>query len=125
MIIERIVVSSWDNHYCQEEVNRICNGDLNSYYIYNHGVIYFKCQLYIPNENNLKKEVLEWEYNSKIAGHIDQDKILEIIYKNLFWPQIKEAINNYMISCHMYQRIKHPRQARYGLLHLLELVYSL
>jgi len=35
--------------------------------------------LWIPEDGNLKKMILKSEHNTKIAGHMGQDKMIELI----------------------------------------------
>jgi hypothetical protein len=122
--IEIIVVSGSDDLSYQEKLDQTHSRDTSPHYIYNYGVLYFNDQLWIPDDNELKKEVLELEHDSKIGGHMSQVKTLEIIHKNIFYPKMKEEINNCVRWCLVCQRMKHPRHARYSLLHALELAYA-
>jgi hypothetical protein len=69
-------------------------------------------------------DVLESEHDSKIAGHMGQDKTLELIRHHFVWPEMKEGVNDYVRSCLVCQRMKCLRHARYGLHHPLELAIA-
>lgn len=86
--------------------------------------LYYRNRLWIPEDDNLKKEIFESEHDSKIAGHMGQDKTLELIKRNFYWPSMNEEICDYVRSCIQCQRNKAPRHGRYGLLHPLELPYA-
>jgi len=42
-------------------------------------LLYRKGMLWIPEDGNLKQTILESEHDSKIAGHMGQDKTIELI----------------------------------------------
>jgi hypothetical protein len=65
----------------------------------------------------------EVEHDSKLAGHMGQDKTMEIIKRNVFWPEMDKYIEDFARRCESCQYSKAPRHARYSLLSTLELVY--
>jgi hypothetical protein len=44
--------------------------------------------LWIPNNKNLIQNILESEYDTKVAGHIGQDKTIKLIRRNFWWPKM-------------------------------------
>ena len=88
------------------------------------GNLYFKNRLYIPEDSMLRRDILESEHDTKVAGHMGQDKTVELIKRNFYWPSMVNDIEDYVRSCEVCQRTKTPRHARYGLLHPLELAYT-
>jgi hypothetical protein len=54
------------------------------------GLIYFKGRLQIPDIKELKLEIAEIEYDSKVAGHFGQKKTLELMTRNFYWPKMEE-----------------------------------
>jgi hypothetical protein len=49
-------------------------------------------------DQELKREVLELEHNSKVVVYITQDKTLKIAYRNFVCPKIEAEINDYIRS---------------------------
>jgi hypothetical protein len=68
--------------------------------------------------------ICEVEHDSKVASHIGQDKTIEIIKRDFFWPGIDKYIEDLVCSYESYQHSKAPRHMCYSLLSLLELVYA-
>jgi hypothetical protein len=54
-----------------------------------------------------------------------QDKTLEIVSRNFFWPEMEADINDYVRFGLVCEKIKGLQHAGYGLLHPLELAYAL
>jgi hypothetical protein len=88
------------------------------------GNLYFKNRLYIPDVPELRLSIMESEHDTKVAGHMGQDKTVEIIKRNFYWPSMVKDIEDFVRSCETCQRTKTPRHARYGLLHPLELAFT-
>jgi hypothetical protein len=57
------------------------------------GLIYFKGRLQVPNVEELRLEIAESEHDSKVARHFGQEKTLELISRNFYWPKMEEWIN--------------------------------
>jgi hypothetical protein len=64
------------------------------------------------------------EYDSKVVSHMRQDKTMEIIKGNYFWPGMHKYIEDIICSYESYQCSKAPKHTCYGLLCPLELAYA-
>ena len=51
-------------------------------------LLYRKSLLWVPEE--LVQEILESEHDTKVAGHMGQDKTIELIRRNFWWPKMNE-----------------------------------
>ena len=72
----------------------------------------------------MRNEILETEHDSKVAGHFGQDKPLELVTRNFWWPGIRTEVIAYVQSCLDCQHIKARRHKSYGMLSPLELPYA-
>jgi hypothetical protein len=88
------------------------------------GLIYFKGRLQIPYIEELRMKIAESEHDSRVVGHFEQKKTLEIITQNFYWPKMEEWINEYVQTCNTCQHMKSHRHATFGLLQPLEFSYS-
>ena len=83
------------------------------------GSLTWKGRLYAPK--GFRKEILDKEHNSKVAGHFGREKTMELFTRNLNWLNLEEEVREYCNKCDNCQRTKTPRHAKHGLLHPLEL----
>jgi len=88
------------------------------------GLLYQRGMLWIPKDGNLKKLILKSEHDTKIAGHMGQDKTIELIRRNFWWPKMNERIIDFVRSCPKCQKNKAARHQPYGLSSPLELPYA-
>ena len=88
------------------------------------GCVYRKGMLWIPNDKNLIRQILESEHDTKVAGHMGQDKTIELIRCNFWWPRMNEQIADFVRSCLQCQKNKAARHQPYGLLTPMELPYA-
>jgi len=85
-------------------------------------LLYRKSRLWVPEE--LVQEILESEHDTKVAGHLGQDKTIELIRRYFWWPKINERIIDFVRSCPECQQNKASRHQPYGLSSPLELPYT-
>jgi transposase InsO family protein len=88
------------------------------------GCVYRKEKLWVPEGKGLRRRILESEHDTKVAGHMGQDKTLELIRRNFWWPKMDEDIIDFVRSCPDCQKNKAARHQPYGLLNPLELPYT-
>ena len=86
------------------------------------GLQYRKNLLWILK--GIVQPILESEHDTKIAGHMGQEKMIELIRRNFWWPKMNERIINYIRSCPECQQNKASQHQPYGLSSLLELPYA-
>jgi len=67
---------------------------------------------------------MESEHDTRVAGHMGQDKTIELIRRNFWWPKMNERIIDFVRSCPECQKNKAARHQPYGLSSPLELPYA-
>jgi len=78
--------------------------------------------LWVPK--GLVQSITESEHDTKVAGHIRQDKTIELIRRNFWWPKMNDRIIDFVRSCPECQQNKTSRHPPYGLSSPLELPYA-
>jgi hypothetical protein len=86
------------------------------------GLLYRKGLLWVPK--NARNTILHTEHNSPVAGYFGQDKMIELIQRNFWWPKMDQEIIEYVRSYLECQKDKASRHKPYGLLSPLELPYA-
>jgi len=86
-------------------------------------LLYRKGRLWVTGDNTIQ-EILKSEHDTKVAGHMGQDKTTELIRRNFWWPKMNERIIDFVRSCPECQKNKSSHHAPYGLSSPLELPYA-
>ena len=86
------------------------------------GLLYQRENLWIPK--GLVQRIMESEHDTKVAGHMGQDKTIELIRRNFWWPKMNERIIDFVRRCPECQKNKTSRHQPYGLSSPLELPYA-
>jgi len=85
-------------------------------------LLYRRNLLWVPR--NLIQQIMESEHDTKVAGHMGQDKTIELIRRNFWWPKMNERIIDFVRSCPECPQNKATRHQPYGLSSPLELPYT-
>jgi hypothetical protein len=73
--------------------------------------IYYKNRLFIPENIELKMQIIYKTHNSGAGGHPGRMKTTELVSKSYFWPKMTYDIQNYVKFCHFCKRVKAFRSA--------------
>jgi hypothetical protein len=76
--------------------------------------IYYRNRLFIPENTELKVQIIYRTHNSEAGGHPGRMKTTELVSKSYFWPKMTHDIQNYVKFCHFCKRVKAFRFALLG-----------
>jgi len=57
-------------------------------WIKEQGLILFRGKVYVPRDEELRKEITCLHHNTSISGHPGHWKTLELVMRNYWWPGI-------------------------------------
>jgi len=80
-------------------------------------IIYMDEQIYIPNNKKLQEQILQKSYNPINVGYPEQQRMLELVKRNYWWPGIKENVKKYIQGYIKYQQNKVQHQKKLEELH--------
>jgi hypothetical protein len=68
-------------------------------------LILYKGLVYIPNNKNLKRKVVQ-QYHDELMGHLGEWKTIELITRDFWWPGIMTFVKVYIKGCATCQTTK-------------------
>jgi hypothetical protein len=74
----------------------ISNCDISSE---SEGLMMFRGKVYVPEDRELHRRIVEQHHDTHIAGHPGQFKTLELVARNYWWPQMSRYIGQYVRTC--------------------------
>ena len=84
-------------------------------------VVYMEGRIYVPNNKNLREEILKEHHDLADIGYPGQHRMLELLKRIYWWPGLKEDVKKYMQRCLKCQQNKVQHQQKAGELHPLEI----
>jgi len=77
-------------------------------------MVWYANLLYIPDNQDLKIELLQQVHNSPTAGHLGQAKTKDLLTRNYYFPSLAKFVKTYVNGCHTCARNKSPRHKQHG-----------
>ena len=84
-------------------------------------VVYMEGRIYVPNNKDIKEEILKEHHDPADIRHPEQHRMQELIKRTYWWPGLKEDVKKYVQECIKCQQNKVQHQKRAGELHPLEI----
>ena len=84
-------------------------------------MVYMEGRIYVPNNKDLKEEILREHHDPADVGHPGQHRMRELIKRTYWWPGLKEDVKKYVQGCTKCQQNKVQHQQKTGELHPLEI----
>jgi hypothetical protein len=78
------------------------------------GLIYFRDRIYVPNDPQLRRRIVEQHHDSRVAGHPGRWKTLELLARSYWWPQMSRYVGIYCGTCDLCLRTKAQRKKPLG-----------
>jgi hypothetical protein len=60
------------------------------------GLLMFRSKIYVPNDKDLRRRIIEQHHDMCIAGHAGRFKTLELIARNYWWPQMSVPLHRHL-----------------------------
>ena len=60
------------------------------------GIMYKKEKIYILKDEELRAEIIWLYHNMPVGGHRGQQKIVELVTRNFWWPEITKEVKQYV-----------------------------
>ena len=90
-LLEEIQRNNTREHEVEQELKKE-----NSLTWEQDGIIYMDRQIYIPNNKKIREQILQENHNFVDIGYSEQQRMLELVKRNYWWPEIKENIKKYI-----------------------------
>jgi len=84
-------------------------------------VAYMDGRVYVPNNRELREEILREHHDPVDIGHPGQHRMMELLKRTYWWPGLKKDVKKYVQGCFKCQQNKVQHQKKAGELHPLEI----
>jgi transposase InsO family protein len=73
------------------------------------GLLFYQGQIVVPDNEELKQDLMATFHDSPISGPPGQQRTLELISRRCYWPGMRAKIFHYVKTCETCQRIKRAK----------------
>ena len=88
-------------------------------------VAYIEGWVYMPNNKELREEILKNHHDPVDVGHPGQYRMIELLKRTYWWPGLNKDVKRYVQECFKCQQNKVQHQKKAGELHPLEIPQGL
>jgi len=71
-----------------------------------NGIIYKEGKVYVPKDEKLRAEIIRLYHDMPIGGHGGQWKIVELVTRNFWWPEVTKEVKRYVEGYNACQQNK-------------------
>ena len=100
-----IIKKIWRNNTREKEVVQALEKN-NGLTWEENGVAYMEGRVYVPNNKELREEILREHHDPVDIGHPGQHRMMELLKRTYWWPGIKEDVKKYVQGCFKCQQNK-------------------
>ena len=97
-------------------VSHIGNGKEIEFTVNEDGVWNYKDRVCVPDDNDLRKVILEEAHSGSFAIHPGSTKMYQDLKMSFWWSGMKRDISEFVTKCLVCQRVKAEHQVTSGLL---------
>src|ERR1700678_4130398 len=72
-------------------------------------VLFFKGKIYVPKDDELRKDILRMFHDHETAGHPGELETYNSVAENYWWPGLRSFVKNYVRGCGICQQFKIDR----------------
>ena len=90
--------------------NEVLEGKESDFVISDEGVLYRKRRLCIPNEEELKKQILKEAHETPYSVHPGATKMYQDMKQSFWWPKMKNDVATFVSKCLTCQKVKAEHQ---------------
>ena len=69
-------------------------------------VAYIEGRIYMPNNKELREEILREHYDPADIRHLGQHRMMELLKRTYWWLELKEDVKRYIQGCFKCQQNK-------------------
>ena len=80
------------------------------------GFLYYRDQICVPNDDGLKKSILEEAHSGSFAIHLGSTKMYHDLKTSYWWSGMKRDVSEFVTKCMVCLKVKAEHQVPSGLL---------
>ena len=120
-LMERILISQTADGELQEKVKLIGQEGGTEFQIGPDGILRFKDRICVPNDQEIKKLLLEEGHKSRMNFHPGATKMYQDMKKMFWWHGLKKDVAEFVAACLVCQKAKVEHQRPSGELQPLDI----
>ena len=93
------ILSGQDDKDWLKAYHNALEGEADADVTLEDAILCYKERLWVADRVDLRKIIIHKEHHTKVAGQMGQEKMIDLVRSNSFWPQKDWWIEDYVRSC--------------------------
>ena len=115
-LLNRVLETQTNDEKISSIVSQIGEGNEIEFSVKEYGSLYYKDQVFVPNDSELKKAILEEGHNGSFAMPLGSTKMYQDLKVSYWWSGMKSDVSEFVTKCLVCQKVKTEHQIPLGLL---------
>ena len=120
-LLNRVLEAQRKDEKIDVIVSQIGNGKEIKFTVNEDGVLYYKDRVCVPDDNDLRKAILEEAHSGSFSMHPGSTKMYQDLKMSFWWSGMKRDISEFVTKCLVCQRVKAEHQVPSGLLQFIRI----
>ena len=113
-LIKRIMALQKNDLQLVQIVEKVKKSAKSDFVFSDDGILRFGTRLCVPNDGDIRRELLEEAYCFKMAVHPRGTKMYNDLKQNYWWASMKRDIAHFVAQCLVCQQVKAEHQRLVG-----------
>ena len=115
-LLNRVLEAQKSNEKISAIVSHNREGKETRFSMNEDGFLYYRDQVCVPNDDELKKSILEEAHSRSFAMHPGSTKMYHDLKTSYWWSRMKRDVSEFVTKCMVCQKVKTKHQVPSGLL---------
>ena len=115
-LLNRVLEAQKNDEKIAGIVNQNRVGKETEFIVKEDGFLYYRDWVCVPNDDELKKSILEVAHNGSFAMHLGSTKMYKDLKTSYWWSGMKRYVSEFVTKCMVCQKVKAEHQVPSGLL---------
>ena len=115
-LLNRVLEAQKKDEKISAIIDQIRDGKETEFTVNENGVLCYKARVCVPDDDELRKAILEEAHSGSFAIHPGSTKMYQDLKMSFWWSGMKRDVSEFVTKCLVCQRVKAEHQVLSGLL---------
>ena len=115
-LLNRVLEAQKKDEKISAIIDQIRDGKETEFTVNENGVLCYKARVCVPDDDELRKAILEEAHSGSFAIHPGSTKMYQDLKMSFWWSGMKRDVSEFVTKCLVCQRVKAEHQVPSGLL---------
>ena len=115
-LLNRVLEAQKKDEKISAIIGQIRDGKETEFTVNENGVLCYKARVCVPDDDELRKAILEEAHSGSFAIHPGSTKMYQDLKMSFWWSGMKRDVSEFVTKCLVCQRVKAEHQVPSGLL---------